>query len=55
MNEFPEHREIVLNDIQTFLETIQREKIDFESLKLQRKEVVSRKKEIRFLIPNNFP
>ncbi|KPA31272.1 putative lysophospholipase [Leptospira interrogans] len=44
MNEFPEHREIVLNDIQTFLETIQREKIDFESLKLQRKEVVSRKK-----------
>ncbi|EMJ95561.1 putative lysophospholipase [Leptospira kirschneri str. JB] len=44
MNEFPEHREMVLNDIQTFLETIQREKIDFESLKLQRKEVVPRKK-----------
>lgn len=42
MNEFPEHRDAVLNDIQTFLETIQREKET--SLTVKKEISVPRKK-----------
>lgn len=48
MNEFPEHRDVVLNDIQGFLETIQREKISSDSkdssLKMKKKPAAPSKK-----------
>lgn len=48
MNEFPEHRDVALNDIRTFLETIQREKIDSDlkdsSLKMKKEIPTSQKK-----------
>ncbi|PJZ30205.1 alpha/beta hydrolase [Leptospira kmetyi] len=48
MNEFPEHREVVLGDIRDFLETIQREKISSDakdsSLKMKKKSVAPSKK-----------
>ncbi|WP_061223839.1 alpha/beta hydrolase [Leptospira weilii] len=44
MNEFPEHRDVVLNDIQTFLETIQREKVDSDSSLKMKKEISTSQK-----------
>ncbi|TGM00949.1 alpha/beta hydrolase [Leptospira barantonii] len=48
MNEFPEHRDVVLSDIRDFLETIQREKISSDSkdstLKMKKKPAAPSKK-----------